>query len=111
MLGADQVVSALARFRVPELTALALSHRIPSDNDVSPLYQALAQGLVVHLPVLGMARWHKDRGMFAVPIFGHIDQRRNIDSRQTFKNQLLDSKTIHLNLSRDAGMKWRSFSR
>ena len=38
VLGADQIVTTLFGFRVPELTSFSLSHRVPADHNVTMLH-------------------------------------------------------------------------
>ena len=110
MLGADQVVAALCGFRIPELAALALSHRVPADHDVSAMYQPLAKRLVADSFRSSNVRPEREQQDVLDPVLRHVDERRHIDSRKTFKNQLLDMKAVHRNLSGDARMQWRSLA-
>src|SRR4029077_17088554 len=90
MLAANQVVSALARPRVPELATFALPDRIPADDDVAASDEALAQGLVVRLAVGRMAARDEDGGMFTGATVWHVDQSGDEDPRQTLEDEFLD---------------------
>ena len=94
MLAADQVVSALARPRVPELAAFALPDRIPADDDVAASDEALAEGLVVRLAVGRVAARDEDGWMFSGAAVRHVDEGGDEDSRQTLEDELLDMEAV-----------------
>src|ERR1700686_3934250 len=69
----------------------------------------LAKSLVTNLSVRCMANRHEDGRVALDSVLGHINQRRDIYSGQTLKNQFLDMKAFHLNLTGDLGMQRSPF--
>ena len=86
MFRADQIVTTLRLLRIPELAALSLPDRIPSQHDVSPFCQPLAQILVINLPVGCVARRHKHGRTLLRVIGWDVNQRGNIYARKAFKD-------------------------
>src|SRR5438067_33279 len=107
---AHQVVAALSRLCVPELTALTLPDRVPTDDHISALNQPLAERLIMNFPIGGVAARHKNGGVRFIRVLRHVDKRRDIDTGKAFENQLLDSKAVHLDLAGDPWMQRCSFA-
>src|SRR6185369_12516981 len=59
VFGANQVVAALSQFRIPELTALTLTDRIPGDDNIAALYESLADGLIIDFSFWRMSGWNE----------------------------------------------------
>ena len=111
MLATNQVVTALACFRIPELAALALSDGIPGEHHVAPQRQLLSQILVMQLADGRVPAGNQHGWMFSGAIVGYIHQRRDIYSGKAFENQLLYMKLLHLNSPGDTRVQRRFFCR
>ena len=103
VFSADQVVTALARLLVPELTTLTLADRIPTDDDIAAPDQVLAECLIVSLPVGRVAGRHEHCRVTFLLVIGYIDKRRNVNTGQAFENQLFDVKAVHRNSASNLG--------
>ena len=53
---------SVSNFRY-DVVRLGLPYRIPADYDISALHQSLTEGLIMNLPVRGVAARHEDRWM------------------------------------------------
>jgi|SRR5579859_1606616 len=107
MLAADQVVAALLCFVVPELAALSLAYRVPTDHDISALNQVLAKTLIVSFSVFSVAAGNKHCGMSFVFVIGDVDQRSNVYTGQALEDQLLNMEALHLNPTGDLRIQRR----
>src|SRR5438477_4566798 len=111
MFGADQIVAALGSLGVPELAALSLPDRVPSQHDVSPFREPLTHLLIIDFSVGCMPSRQQYGRAFPCMIVWDIDERGNIHTGQTLKDQFFDRKTVHLDLARDVRMQIRFLRR
>src|SRR5215471_11499204 len=84
VLCADQVVPALPCFHVPELTALALTDRVPRQHYIPALNQSLTQCLIVSLAVRRVSCRDENGWTFCPPaptaLIRHIKKCRNVNA-------------------------------
>ncbi len=105
VFGADQVVTALLRLRVPELAALTLPDRVPTDDEVAALDQSLANILVVNLSLGRVAGSNKDGGMHFGAILRHVYERGYIKAGEALIEELFDVEAIACNPAGDGRLQ------
>src|SRR5262245_57516231 len=101
MLATDEIESRSALPRIPELTPLALTHRIVCQYDVSALHQIDMQNLIDRgsFAYFGMATRAEDARQLAVHALGPIEQCRHEISRQAFEHQLVNDIVVRLKVT------------
>src|SRR5260221_2283870 len=92
MFGADQIVAALRRLGLPELAALSLPDPVPRQHDVSPFREPLTQLLIIDFPVGCVPSRQQYGPASPCTIVWDIDDRGNIHTEKTLKDQFFDEK-------------------
>src|SRR5882724_4420823 len=108
VVGRRQSCSRAACFRI--VGALALTHRIEREYDVSESRQALTAFLICHagLPVQGVAHLKQNRRIGRLPGARQIQVGRNVQAGHAFVDDPLDSIALTFKAADRAEIQWTS---